>query len=207
VRLAAIAVALVAVGGLAVAWVLGAFDDEPPPPPVAAITLDARVPAEALGRRADALEAAAAVGSGELDPLLAQDPLALDLPEVAQGGVTLRDVSVRREGADASAEATVDPAQLAALAPGEVDLAYDAEASADAGGAIVLSGTASALGIDVPVTVSVGVQDGRVVAQPEGLPVGETVLFDDPRVLVTSLTGEPQADGSLRVRAEAQVVG
>lgn len=206
--LLAVALALVVAGAAAVAWVLGAFDGEPADASrsVVAATLDAGPLLEVAERRAAALQAAdAAVGSGELDPLLAQDPLALDLPELARGGVTLRDVTVRREGEAAWAEATVDPAQLAALAPGEVDLGYDADASAAADGAIVLSGTASALGLDVPVVVRVSAVDGAVVARPEGLPIGETVLFADPRVAVTALRGDPQADGDLRVRAEARV--
>ena len=207
--LLALAVALVVAGALAVAWVAGAFDggDDRASRPVVAAPLDAGPAIAALERRAATLEAAqAAVGSGELDALLAQDPLALDLPEVTPMGVTLRDVVVRRDGADAWGEATVDPAALAALAPGDVELAYDAEASADAG-ALVMSGSASALGIEVPVSVAVGVQDGRVVASPQGLLIGDTVLFDDPRVVVTALTAEPAEDGLLRVRAEAQVVG
>lgn len=206
--LLALAAVLVAVGAVAVAWLARAFDRSGAVAsrPVAAMSLHADAALEPVAGRVAALEAAdAAVGSGELDALLAQDPLALDLDEVSQGGVTLRDVVVRREGADASAEATVDPAQLAALAPGDVDLAFDAEATAAAGDAIVMSGTASALGIDVPVAVRVSALDGAVVASPDGLPIGETVLFDDPRVEVTALGAEPQPDGTLRVRAEAQI--
>lgn len=207
--LLALALVLVAVGAAAVAWVLGGFDGDTGAPSRAIVpmTLDASMPDAVLERRAATLEAAAAaVGSGELDGLLAQDPLTLDLGEVSRDGVTLRDVSVRRTGPDAAGEATVDPEQLAAFAPGDVDLAYDAEASADAGGAIVLSGSADALGFDLPVSVRVAAVDGAVVAQPDGLPIGETVLFDDPRVRVTALSGEPLDDGLLRVRAEATVL-
>jgi hypothetical protein len=207
--LLALAAVLLAVGVAAVVWMLGGpSGDDAREAALTPLTLDASAPISALQRGAAALEAAAAaVGGGELDELLAQDPLTLDLPEVSRGGVTLRDVAVRRSGSEASVEATVDPAQLAALAPGEVDLTYDAEASAADGDAIVLSGTADALGFDVPVSVRVEAVDGAVVARPEGLPIGEQVLFDDPRVRVTSLRAEPLGDATMRVRAEARIAG
>ena len=194
------AVALLALAGC------GGGDE--PPAVVEPVRLDSAVVTDALGKQAEALRAAeaatAAAASGELDGLLAPDPLDLSLPEVSRGGVTLHEVTVRRRGPDAVGEATVDLDQLAAFAPEGVELRYDAEASVDAGGAIVLSGSARAFGLTVPVTVRVAAEDGAVVAIPEGLPIGRQVLFADPRVHVRRVAAR-EVPGGLRVRAEATI--
>lgn len=158
-----------------------------------AVQLDSTPVVEVLGKPV--------VHSGALDAWLRRDPLDLRLDHVTREGVTVRDVVARRRGATAFAEATVDPAQLAALAPGGVDLRYDPRASGDG---ITLRGTARVLGLEVPVTVRVLAQDGAVVAIPDGLPIGRQVLFTDPRVSVRRLTARPEGD-ALRVHVDAQV--
>lgn len=157
------------------------------------VALDSSAVVELFGKQV--------AGSGELDAWLDRDPLDLRLDEVTRDGVTLRDVAVRRRGVHATAEATVDPAQLAALAPGDVALRYDRRAP---GEGIVLRGTAEVLGLSVPVSVRVVAEDGDVVALPEGLPIGRQVLFDDPRIDVRRISARPLADG-LRVRADARL--
>lgn len=200
----AVVLALCAVGALAAFQLLRpSSDDEPSRPPLRAVAFDPSALRAALAARADALRAAQAVGGGRLDELLAQDPLDLAIPQVTQQGVTLRDVAVRRRGGEAAAEATVDLAQLAAVAPVEVsDLDYDAGASRP--GELVVRGEAEAFGVSVPVTVRVVVRDGALVAEPDGVPVGDTVLFDDPRVRITGLRGT-EVDGGLRIRVTADV--
>ncbi|HWV87280.1 MAG TPA: hypothetical protein VNZ62_17650 [Capillimicrobium sp.] len=198
------------VAALCVAGVVAAFlllrpaDDPPPLPPVAAVAFDTGGLEQALAGRAQELRAREAVGTGELDALLAQDPLDLAIPEVSQAGVTLNDVAVRRQGAEAAAEATVDVAQIAAAAPVDVDdLRYDAGASRP--GELVFRGEAGAFGVSLPVSVRVVVRDGALVAEPEGVPVGTTVLFDDPRVRVTGVRATELGDGRLRLRVTASV--
>ncbi len=206
-RIAAVA-ALCAVGAVAAVLLLRPGDGGGSLPPVATVAFDAGRLERALAEQAQRLRALAAVagaaadGPAALDALLAQDPVDLSIPEVSRAGVTLRDVAVRRRGSEAAAEATVDVAQIAAAAPVDVrDLRYDAAASRP--GALVFTGEAGAFGVTLPVRVRVVVRDGAVVAEPEGVPVGDTVVFDDPRVRVTGLRATETAGGLLRLRATA----
>jgi len=204
---------IAAVLGLCVAGVVVAAlllwprgDGAPPLPAVAGVRFDSTALDRALRGQALRLRGTQAVSSGQLDELLDQDPIDLKIPQISQEGVTLRDVAVRRHGSEAAAEATVDPAQLAALAPGSVsDLTYDAGASKP--GELVIHGKASALGFDVPVTVRVVVRDGTLVAVPEGLPLDPITLFADPRVRVRGIRADAADGGALRVRVVADVVG
>jgi hypothetical protein len=180
-------------------------DDAPPLPPLAGVRFSAARLDRALGDQVERLRASEAVATGQLDTLLAQDPIDLRIPEITEQGVTARDVAVRRHGSEAALEATVDPAQLAAFAPGSVkDLAFDPDASRP--DELVIHGTASALGFDVPVTVKVVIRDGALVAVPEGLPIDDIVVFDDPRIRIRGIRADP-ADGGVRVRVVADVTG
>lgn len=170
------------------------------------VAIDARAVAESLRHQAQQLRAAEAVTSGQLDELLAQDPLDLRVPQITDAGATLRDVVVTRRGTTASGEATVDLQQLAALAPTELsNVRYDAGASGT-DGVVVKADAEGPLGVTLPVTIRVTARDGKVVAIPEGLPIGDQILFDDPRIRVQRLTAHP-VGGSLRIRAEAIVTG
>jgi hypothetical protein len=206
VRIPAV-LALCAVGAVAAFLLLRPGDDAPALPPVAAVRFDSAPLQSELTREAERLRAVEAVGSGQLDTLLAQDPLDLTIPSVTAAGVTATDVAIRRRGDVAAVEATVELAQLARLSPTEVsDLELDAAASRTS--EIVVKGKAKALGFSVPVRVRVHVDaGGAVVAQPEGLPIGATTLFSDPRVKVRGLRATPLPGGRLRVRATATVVG
>lgn len=197
------------VAGLVVAaLLLWPRDDAPPLPAVTSVRLDASPLDRALDGQVERLrgrQVTDAVAGGRFDELLAQDPVDLSIPEVTEQGVTLRDVAVRRRGGEAAVEATVDPAQLAALAPAEVsDLEFDADASGP--NELVVHGQASALGFDVPVTVRVVIRDGALVAVPEGLPIDDVVVFDDPRVRVRGIRAD-EVQGGIRVRVVADVVG
>jgi hypothetical protein len=172
---------------------------------VAAVRLTVAPLDRALDEQVQRLRATEAVSSGQLDALLEQDPIDLRIPEITEQGITARDVAVRRHGGEAALEATVDPAQLAAFAPGSVkDLAFDPDASQP--NELVVHGTASALGFDVPVTVKVVVRDGALVAVPEGLPIDDIVVFDDPRIRIRGISADP-VDGGVRVRVVADVMG
>lgn len=182
--------------------------DAPPLPSVAGVRFAASDLARALDAQADRLRAdrvTDAVSSGRFDELLAQDPIDLRIPEITEQGITARDVAVRRRGAEAALEATVDPAQLAAFAPGSVkDLAFDAGASRP--NELVIHGKASALGFEVPVTVKLVIRDGALVAVPEGLPIDDIVVFDDPRVRVRGIRADPADGGDVRVRVVADII-
>ena len=206
-KLAAV-LGLCVVGLVVAALLLWPRDDAPPLPAVTSVRFDASGLDRALDGQVERLRAervTEAVAGGRLDELLAQDPVDLSIPEATEQGVTLRDVAVRRRGDAAAVEATVDPAQLAALAPAEVsDLEFDPDASRP--NELVVHGQASALGFDVPVTVRVVLRDGAVVAVPEGLPIDDIVVFDDPRIRVSGIRAD-EVDGGIRVRIVADVVG
>jgi hypothetical protein len=150
--------------------------------------------ADALGKQA----AVARLAGGELGPLL--DRLktrpTLSFPSITRAGVTLRDVAVRRRGDRVAGEATVSEQELSEYAPGGVKLRY-----AEGGPGITFKGSQRVLGVAVDVIVHVVAEGGAVVAEPEGLPVGRTVLFDDPRVHVDGVAARQLAGGDLRVRA------
>ena len=122
------------------------------------------------------------------------------MPEVRRGDITLRDVVVHKDGSRAVAEATVEEREIAEYLPRGTTLRYDPKAG---GAGIVFRGSAGVLGVSVPVSARVLAQDGAVVVVPEGLPVGRTTLFDDPRVRVQRVSARP-APGGLRVRVEGE---
>jgi len=159
--------------------------------------------AAALGKAAEQ----AKLSNGDLGALLehvrATQRLNERLPSLTRGNVTLRDVVLRKNGPKASAEATVDMAEVAEYLPEGIDLRYDPEAGGDG---IVFRGSTSVLGVRVPVTARVLAERGAVVVSPEGLPIGRTTLFADPRVRVERLAAKP-AKGGLRVRVEGTFTG
>ena len=59
----------------------------------------------------------------------------------------------------------------------------------------------------MPVTVGVVARDGALVAVPEGLPLDDIVLFDDPRVRVRGIRATEAAGDAVRVRVLAAVPG
>jgi hypothetical protein len=198
--------ALAIAAGLVIVLSAGGGDDDTPRAAVRTVTVPVDPLAGALRRQAEVMRAAQAVGSGDLDALLARDPLDLRIPQITQEGITLRDVVVTRRGSTASGEATVDLQQLAGLAPADIsNLRYDAGASGS-DGVVVKADADGPLGLSLPVTIRVTARDGTVVAIPEGLPIDEQTLFSDPRIRVERLTARP-VDGGLRIRAEATVTG
>jgi hypothetical protein len=199
---------LCVVGAVVAALLLWPRDHtpDPPLPAVASVQFDTTGLDRALGDQAASLRSGAvtdALNGGNVDALLAQDPLDVSLDELSVQGVTLRDVQIHRAGQSATASALVRPADLEQAAPVDVsDLEWDAGASGP--GELVFHAKASALGFDVPVTLKIRIDGGRLVASPEGLPLDDIVLFDDPRVRVTSIEAGQEGD-QLRVRVGATI--
>ena len=185
-RRAALGVALV----LAAA---GCGADTTPPRLIGRVSLPRPPLADALAKQAEL----ARLGGGELGPLLdrLKTQPTLSLPSITRDGVTLRDVAIRRRGDRVAGEATASEDELANATPGGVRLRY-----APGGPGLTFRGSKQVLGVDVDVTVHIVPEDGAVVAEPEGLPVGRTVLLDDPRVRVDGLSGR-RVPGGLRLRA------
>jgi hypothetical protein len=159
--------------------------------------------AEALGKAAEQ----ATLTNGDIGALIDRvrrtDKLDERLPALTRGDVTLRDVVVHKDGPGAYAEATVDLKEVAAYLPPGVDLRYDPKAGGDG---IVFKGSTTVLGVRVPVTARAIAENGAVVVVPEGLPIGRTTLFSDPRIHVDRVGAKPTR-GGLRVRVDGSFVG
>ena len=160
--------------------------------------------AEALGKAAEQ----ATLTNGDIGALIDQvrrrDKLDERLPSITRDGVTLRDVLLHKDGPVASAEATVDLKEVAEYLPQGVDLRYDPKAGGDG---LVFKGSTGLLGVKVPVTARVQAEDGAIVVVPEGLPIGRTTLFADPRIHVDHVGAKPLKGSDLRVRVDGSFVG
>lgn len=197
-------IGLLVAAACAIAAVVGVSLREPPRPGrrVVARVVDARAPLAALTQQGYLLR----FFSGDLGRLVEhvvpRDPYELRVDELVRDGVTLRSVLIRRQGEAIAAQATLDPAALASVAPAGVRLHYAAQDD----GSVVLEGKAEKFGLSVPVSVRVEAQDGRVVAQPQGVPIDPVTLFDDPRLLVNAVSARPGAGGKVTLRAEGRLV-
>jgi hypothetical protein len=103
--------------------------------------------------------------------------------------VTLHDVSLHKEGDLLIGHARLTQQDLSAALPGFVGVR---PLSGSANG-IIARVTASALGHGLGARVAVLADSGRVVAHPEGIPLGslaKITVFSDPRIYVESLGAE-----------------
>jgi hypothetical protein len=110
--------------------------------------------------------------------------------------VTLRlhDLRLRKRGRTLRGEASVSRADLqAALPPG-----FGLQPVESGGGELVLEGTVSALGTGARVRARLAPFDGRLLIQPEGIPLGGLLaltVFADDRVEVQAVGARPRGDG------------
>jgi hypothetical protein len=189
---AAVGVALLTTGG-----------NDAPPRVIRHVRMDEPPLAVALSKAAEQAQ----LTNGDIGALIehARRTERLDerLPELTRDDITLRDVVLHKDGPQAFAEATVDQAEVAGYLPDGVSLRYDPKAGGDG---IVFKGSTTVLGVKLPVTARVTADGGAVVVVPEGLPIGRTTLFADPRLRVERLSAKP-AKGGLRVRVEGSFVG
>jgi hypothetical protein len=190
---AAVGVALLTTGG-----------NDAPPRVIGHVRMDDPPLAVALSKAAEQ----AKLTNGDIGALIehVRRTARLDerLPELTRGDVTLRDVVLHKDGERAFAEATVDQDEVDEYLPDGVNLRYDPAAGGDG---IVFKGSTTVLGVKVPVTARATAEGGAVVVVPEGLPIGRTTLFSDPRLRVERLSAKPVKGGGLRVRVEGSFVG
>ena len=192
-----------AAAGMAAALIAaGCGGSEAPPRPVRTVALPPPPLADALGKQAEVARLAGGDLGALLDRLQGAGDFELRRPAITRDGITVRDVRVRKRGDRAAGEGTVDPRELARLAPGGLDLRYDPGAG---GPGIVLRGSRTVLGVDVPVTVRLVPRDGAVVAEPEGIPLSPVTLFADPRFHVEGLAARPLPGGLVRGRVVGQI--
>jgi hypothetical protein len=126
-------------------------------------------------------------------------------------GVTLRDARVSKRGAAVLVQGAVREDELGGALPGGLEV----HSVRDAGGQLVLQATGSLLGVSATVPVVVRTSEGRLVAEPQGLPLGglaTLTVFADPRLRVegidvTPLPGPVGGPLSLRLTLRASLAG
>jgi hypothetical protein len=156
---------------------------------------------ELLWGRADSVTvriASLSSGTSRTGDLLARANHARDLDVtigmLTEGPLVLRNVSMRKRGADLTGEASVTEADLrASLPPG-----FDVQPVASGGGQLLLRAQASLLGLGVAVDALLGARNGALVIQPVNVPFGALAtltVFADPRVTVEGVGAHPQSGG------------
>lgn len=150
---------------------------------------------------------AAVPGPGRLADLLAAtrdtDRLDARVDQLRVLTLRLRDVRLRKRGAELSGAASLtEPDLRAALPPG-----LDVRPIASGEGELVLQGTAALLGRRLSARAVVAVRDGRLVVSPD-VPFGGLLtltLFADPRVVVTGVSARAEPGGGFRLAADGRV--
>ncbi len=104
--------------------------------------------------------------------------------------VQLSQVLVTKRGSAVVVQGTVRESSLGGALPAGLEL----HSVTDAGGHVVVQATGSILGISATVPVVVQAQEGRLVAEPQGLPLGglaTLTVFSDPRLRMESIDVAP----------------
>jgi hypothetical protein len=124
---------------------------------------------------------------------------------LTEGLLTLRNVVVHKRGANVTATADLENADLQHALPSGLSVSP----VSSAGGALVLRAQANVLGIGLGVDATVSASSGALVVQPTGLPFGGLItitLFSDPRVEVEGV-GAHARPGGYELTASARLPG
>lgn len=134
---------------------------------------------------------------GRIDELLRESKgiqtLDVSVGVIHTGPLTLRDVSFDKRGGELVGAARLDLADLRSALP----IIRSLTPVHDAGGELVLRGTASVLGVSATAEVAVTARDGKLVVAPTGLfgALATVTVFDDPQIRVQSVSGTTVAGG------------
>ncbi len=125
-------------------------------------------------------------------------------------GIQLHAASVRKRGSAVTVEGTVDESDLSGTLP----LGLEVHSLTDAGGHVLAQATGSVLGVSATVQVDVHAEEGRLVAEPQGLPLAglaTVTIFSDPRLRMETVDVTPLAStggpANLRVMLHGTLVG
>jgi hypothetical protein len=125
--------------------------------------------------------------------LLAQargiDSLDIAAGDLRVGPLALHTASLRKRGTDVYGQGEVRAADLRALPGG-----LEAQLLESGGGQVRVRASGGLFGVRASVTALVGPSEGKLVAQPEGLPfagMARVTLFSDPRLAVTAVGLSP----------------
>jgi hypothetical protein len=130
--------------------------------------------------------------------------LAVHVRRARIGPLALRDLSLRKDGAEVVAEATVTQADLVAALPPGVGL----RPVAGTDGTLVLEAGAAVFGLRAVVRTRLTARDGRLVIAGEGplARLGSLTVYDDPRLRVTSV-GARAVPGGFTFAAAGRLAG
>lgn len=121
--------------------------------------------------------------------------------ELDSGAITLRDATLRKRGDELVATATIRESDIRAAVP----FLDNVQPVASADGRLTLRGTASLLGLQASIDVTLVARDGALVVAPD-VPLGglaTITLFDDPHVRVQAVNAATAPGGfSIRVLAK-----
>jgi hypothetical protein len=115
------------------------------------------------------------------------------------GPLRMRDASARKRGAELTTEGTLTQADLQSALPAGVE----AQLVESAAGAIEVRVSGSLFGIGASLLARLSAQEGKLVAQPQGLPfagLARITLFSDPHIFVQAirLSSQPATGGEAR---------
>jgi hypothetical protein len=118
--------------------------------------------------------------------------------------VRLSGVEVRKRGSSLVVRGTIGESELGGVLP----VGLRVHSLSDASGHIVAQATGELLGVSATVAVDVRPSEGKLIAEPQGLPLGglaTVTVFSDPRVRVEAIDVAPLSAGSLRLTLRARL--
>jgi len=143
--------------------------------------------ADSVTVRAASLHATPAQTASLLSEARGMHDLDLSAASVREGPLELHDASLRKRGDALSGEATLAQADVRAALPAGVEI----QLLGSADGAVRVRVSGGLFGVGASVNAVVSAQDGKLVAQPQGLPfagLARITLFSNPHVVVQGVS-------------------
>ncbi len=163
--------------------------------------------AESASVRAGDLRMSVSQLDGLMPRMRGIERLDLSAKSLQMGRFKLRDVAVRKRAGEIELRGVIDEADVQGALPAGVQ----AQLVEDARGAVEVRVTGSLFGFGATLSASLAAEDGKLVAQPQGLPfagLARLTLFEDPRLYVESVglrREQGEAGGSYAVTLRARL--
>ncbi|HVR04484.1 MAG TPA: LmeA family phospholipid-binding protein [Solirubrobacteraceae bacterium] len=153
--------------------------------------------------RAGALSMSQSQADGLLPQMAGIERLRLSAESLQIGPFRLHDAELEKHGSDVTVEGVLEQSDLQAALPAGVQ----ARPLASGRGAVEMLLSGSLLGVGVSVHAVVAAGEGKLVAEPQGLPfagLARVTIFSDPRLAVRdfALTILAPAAGQARYRVQ-----
>ncbi len=163
--------------------------------------------AESASVRAGDLRMSVSQLDGLMPRMRGIERLDLSATSLRMGQLKLRDVAVRKRAGEIELHGTIDQADV----QGALPVGVQAQLAEDAQGAVEVRVTGSLFGVGATLSATLAAEDGRLVAQPKGIPfagLARLTLFSDPRLYVESVGlrhEQGEAGGSYAVTLRARL--